>query len=84
MKLYEQKEKFFFGVMHSTIIHRLVITNTGGRKEVLLVFIVKYKNIPSIVGMEHYKIYPISSVKRSIAQLSNKTADAILWCKWEI
>ena len=41
MKRYEQKEKFFFGVMHSTIIHRLVITNTGGRKEVLLVFISK-------------------------------------------
>ena len=41
MKPYEQKEKFFFGVMHSTIIHRLVITNTSGRKEVLLVFISK-------------------------------------------
>ena len=41
MKRYEQKEKFFFGVMHSTIIHRLVITNTGGRKEVLLVIICK-------------------------------------------
>ena len=35
------KREILFRVMHSTIIHRLVITNTGGRKEVLLVFISK-------------------------------------------